>query len=122
MNKLKKICKSKQTNNLKQFPRNNSNSIVHNKNMKKISKPNIFVMPPQISDADINALFNGIISVVKKKIELEKKAEILTANLNLEQALKQLKEKQAECIRLKNEIVNLQAELDKLQLKGANLS
>ena len=122
MNKLKKICKSKQTNNLKQFTRNNSNSIVHNKNMKKISKPNIFVMPPQISDADINALFNGIISVVKKKIELEKKAEILTANLNLEQALKQLKEKQAECIRLKNEIVNLQAELDKLQPKGANLS
>ena len=30
----------------------------------------IHVMPPAISDADITALFNGIINVVKKKIEL----------------------------------------------------
>ena len=122
MNKLIKICKSTQTNNLKHISHNKLHLYVNNKNMKKDSKPNVFVMPPQISDADITALFNGIVSVVKKKVELEKKAEILTVNLNLEQTLKQLKEKQAECNRLKNEIVNLQAQLDNLQSKHANLS
>jgi len=43
-------------------------------------KPNfkVHVMPPSITDADITALFNGIINVVKKKVELEKMQKLLT--------------------------------------------
>ena len=71
----------------------------------------IHVMPPQISDDDITALFNGIINVVKKKIELETKAEIININANYSNLLKELKAKQAECNRLKNEILYLKSQL-----------
>lgn len=71
----------------------------------------IHVMPPQITDEDITALFNGIVGVVKKKIELEKNAEIINMNLNHEKLLKELKEKQAEIVRLKNEIIFLKSKL-----------
>ena len=73
----------------------------------------IHVMPPNITDEDISALFNGILNVVKKKIELETKAEIININANFSNVLKELKEKQAECIRLKNEIIFLKSQLDK---------
>ena len=46
-----------------------------NKSTKNTQPYKIHVMPPCITDEDITALFNGIISVVKKKIELEKNAE-----------------------------------------------
>lgn len=72
----------------------------------------VHVMPPSISDQDISALFNGILLVVKKKIELDKKAEILSINLTNERLVKELKEKQAECIRLKNEIIYLKSLLN----------
>ena len=71
----------------------------------------IHVMPPQITDDDITALFNGIINVVKKKIELEKNAEIINMNLHQEKLIKELKEKRAEIIRLKNEIIYLKSQL-----------
>lgn len=80
-----------------------------NNNENKIHK--IHVMPPQITDEDISALFNGIINVVKKKFELEKNAETITLNFNLEKVLKELKEKNAEIIRLKNEIIYLKGKL-----------
>ena len=72
----------------------------------------LHVMPPNITDDDITALFNGIINVVKKKFELEKNAETINFNLNMEKMVKELKEKQAEIIRLKNEIIFLQTQLE----------
>ena len=56
----------------------------------------IHVIPPQISDEDISALFNGIINVVKKKFELEKNAETINLNFSVETLKKQLHEKQSE--------------------------
>lgn len=83
--------------------------------MKNEDKQNlkIHVMPPQISDDDIFALFNGIVNVVRKKYELEKNAETINLNFNLENLTKELKAKNAEIVRLKNEIIHL-----KSQLKG----
>lgn len=72
----------------------------------------IHIMPPSISDEDINALFNGIVKVVKKKFELEKNAETINLSLNIEKLAKELKEKNAEIIRLKNEILHLKSELN----------
>ena len=74
--------------------------------MKKENLPpdcTIHVMPPTISDDDITALFQGIVKVVKKKFELEKNAEIINLNLSHEKIVKELKEKKAEIVRLKNE-------------------
>lgn len=71
----------------------------------------IHVMPPAITDADITALFNGIINVVKKKIELEKNAEIINMNLHQEKLIKELQEKRAEIARLKNEIIYLKSQI-----------
>ena len=71
----------------------------------------IHVMPPQITDEDINALFNGILSVIKKKFELEKNAETLNLSISHERLLKELKEKNAEINRLKNEILYLKSKL-----------
>lgn len=84
--------------------------------MKNIESENkietkIHVMPPSITDEDISALFNGILNVVKKKIELENKAEIININANYTKLLKDYKEKQAECNRLKNEIIFLKSQL-----------
>ena len=75
----------------------------------------IHVMPPSISDEDITALFNGIVNVVKKKIELEKNAEIINMNISFSKLARELKEKKAEIVRLKNEIIFL-----KSQLKNSN--
>lgn len=116
MNKNKKTCKNTNCNKVKQFKTNKKNSEVNNNTMRNNNNNQDFqihVMPPQITDNDITALFNGIINVVRKKIELENKAKILNANLTLERVAKQLKEKEAECIRLKNEIIYLKAEISK---------
>ena len=67
----------------------------------------LHVMPPIISDEDITSLFKGLIGVVRKKIELETRAEIINMNINMEKLVKELKEKQAECNRLKNELLYL---------------
>ena len=68
-------------------------------------------MPPAISDEDITALFNGIMKVVKHKMELDTKAQILSLNLTQEKLVKELKAKTNECIRLKNEIIYLKSQL-----------
>lgn len=70
---------------------------------------NVHVMPPQISDDDINALFAGIINIMRRKIELETKAEIINTTSNFEKVLAELKTKTAECNRLKNEIIHLKS-------------
>ena len=79
-------------------------------NQNKIDKSNksncnLIVMPPQISDGDITALFKGLIGVVRKKIELETRYEIINMNISNQKLLKELKEKQSECNRLKNELL-----------------
>ncbi|MCQ2565016.1 MAG: hypothetical protein MJ152_04090 [Clostridia bacterium] len=88
------------------------------KNKLEAKDCKIHVMPPQISDADITALFNGVVNVVRKKIELETKSEILNMNLSFEKLIKELKEKQAECNRLKNEIMFLKAQLNEFENKN----
>lgn len=80
--------------------------------MEKEPNCQIHMMPPTISDEDISALFNGIVGIMKRKIELDAKAEIINLNCNTEKILKQLKEKEAECNRLKNEIIHLKALLE----------
>lgn len=71
------------------------------------NKCNIHVMPPPISDEDVNALFAGVVSIMKRKIELETKAQIINTQSYCEKILAELKSKQAECNRLKNEILHL---------------
>ena len=82
------------------------------KNNKSKINCTLHVMPPQISDEDINALFSGLVSIVRRKIELESRAEIININLSYDKLSRELKSKQAECIRLKNEILNLKSQLE----------
>lgn len=80
------------------------------KNKKTETKAcNIHVMPPLISDEDISSLFKGLIGIVRRKVELETRAEIINMNISIEKLMKELKEKQAECNRLKNELLYLKA-------------
>lgn len=71
----------------------------------------LHVMPSQISDEDIEALFGGLLKIVQKKYELDTRSEIINLNLSHEKLIKALNEKQAECNRLKNEIIYLKAML-----------
>ena len=93
----------------------NTNKFAKNKNMNKNKDTNpketchIHVMPPTITDEDISALLNGIIGVMRRKIELETQAELINMNININKLKKELKEKSAECIRLKNEIILLKS-------------
>ena len=82
-------------------------------NIENNQTPNfkVHVMPPAITDEDITALFKGIINVVKKKFELEKNAETINLNINYENLVKTLNEKNAEIVRLKNEIIYLKSKL-----------
>ena len=75
----------------------------------------IHTMPSNITDADITALFNGIINVVKKKFELDTHNEMLYMANSIERLNKELKSKNAECVRLKNEIISLKSELNNLK-------
>ena len=83
-----------------------------NTNQNENQNFKIHVMPPAITDEDITALFKGIVNVVKKKFELEKNAETINLNLNVERLVKELHEKQAEINRLKNEIIHLKTQLE----------
>ena len=104
-----KICKTKHSSHHKKY------ILANNKIMNKDNEKNckVHVMPPTITDQDINALFNGILLVVRKKIELETRAEILASNMTNDKLMRKLKEKEAECNRLKNEILYLKSQLEK---------
>ena len=82
-----------------------------NKNKDNSTKESclVHVMPPAITDEDISALLNGIIGVMRRKIELETQAELINMNIDITRLKKELKEKTAECIRLKNEIILLKS-------------
>ena len=82
--------------------------------MKDKKDCNIYVMPPAITDEDTTALFNGIMEVVKHKLELDAKAEIINLNLTQERLISELKAKSAECNRLKNAIIYLKSKLNNL--------
>lgn len=107
--KVFNISKSAKSCQIKTYP------IGKNKTMKEIENENckIHLMPTQISDDDISALFNGLLKVVKKKFELDKKAEIVNSNLTNEKLLNELKSKDREIIKLKNEIIYLKSEIEK---------
>lgn len=126
--KIKSISNKTSNNACENFLNSNkikeNNSLLKNENKlnfsidkeEKSNKSNIncrlHVMPPQISDEDINALFSGLVSIVRRKIELESRAEIININLNYDKLSRELKAKQAECVRLKNEILNLKSQLE----------
>ena len=74
------------------------------KNKNNLNNCKIHVMPPSISDSDISALFNGLLNVVKKKFELDNQSKILNMNNDMQTLISELKNKQAECNRLKNEL------------------
>lgn len=95
-----------------EIDQNSCTSINKEKNKKTKINCRLHVMPPQISDEDINALFSGLVSIVRRKIELESRAEIININLNYDKLARALKAKQAECVRLKNEILNLKSQLE----------
>ena len=80
---------------------------------QKIGKCNLYVMPSQITDSDISALFNGLLNVVKKKFELDFEAQFVNYNINIDNLKRELKNKTNECNRLKNEIINLKAKNEK---------
>lgn len=95
--------------------KNSNSKVFETKNTKKSNlKCKIHVMPPAISDADINALFSGLVSIVRRKIELEARAEIINININNDKLTRALKAKQAECVRLKNELLQLKSKQDSM--------
>lgn len=109
----KTFLKTKNCKNKKKS-QNKNLFLANNINMKEKEKNcNLFVMQPNITEQDLSSLFNGILNVVKKKFELDNKAEIININSNMEILMRKLKEKEAECIRLKNEILHLKNELSK---------
>ena len=126
--KIKSISNKISNNACENFLNSNkikeNNSLLKNENklnfsIDKEEKSNkskinwtLHVMPPQISDEDINALFSGLVSIVRRKIELESRAEIININLSYDKLSRELKSKQAECVRLKNEILNLKSQLE----------
>ncbi len=89
--------------------------------MKKKDDCNVFVMPPTITDEDIVALFNGVLSVMKKKSELEARSQFINSNITIERLQKELKSKTAECVRLKNEIIFLKSQLQTVKPEPAIL-
>lgn len=82
-----------------------------NESNQKENNFTIKVFPSGISDEDITSLFLGLVRVVKKKFELDSRAQIINLNLNNEKLAKELKAKIAECNRLKNEIIYLKSKL-----------
>ncbi|MFQ6752113.1 MAG: hypothetical protein ACLRFL_00915 [Clostridia bacterium] len=75
----------------------------------------IHMMPTRITDEDITSLFNGIINVVKKKVELDTRSHLININNNMNKLMKELNEKRSECNRLKNEIIHLKSELNQIK-------
>ncbi len=75
----------------------------------------IHIMPTKITDEDITALFNGIINVVKKKVELDTRSHLININNNMNKLMKELNEKRKECNRLKNEIIYLKSQLNHIR-------
>jgi len=85
--------------------------MIKNKDSSTKDNCQIHVMPPSITDEDITALLNGIIGVMRRKVELETQAELINMNVDIAKLKKELKEKTAECLRLKNEIIHLKSQL-----------
>lgn len=85
----------------------------HTSEPKEKQACQVHVMPPIITDSDISALLNGVLSVIKKKVELDMQAQIINLNVATSKIEQELKNKCAECVRLKNEILFLKSELNK---------
>ncbi len=84
--------------------------MIKNNEKDKNQKCTIHVLPQTISDNDINSLFLGLVDIVKKKIELDYKSQFITLGSNYSKIEKRLKEKTAECNRLKNELLFLKSQ------------
>ena len=81
-------------------------------NINKNQKCKVHIIPPCITDNDINSLFLGLVDIVKRKIELDYKSQLVNINTDHSKTKKLLQEKTAECNRLKNEILYLKAQLE----------
>lgn len=97
---------SKNDNIINKMIKTKKQSVNINKN-----KCNVIAMPPRITDEDIFALFGGIVKIVKQKLELDTNYELLNLNNINKKLQQQLKSKQAEIVRLKNEIIHLKTQL-----------
>lgn len=86
--------------------------MIENNEKDKNQKCTIHVLPQTITDNDINSLFLGLVDIVKKKIELDYKSQFIAINSDYSRIEKQLKEKTAECNRLKNEILFLKSQIN----------
>lgn len=119
MKTLKKTFNNLQNNKFKKISQNKNRNIAKNNIMEKTNKPkcNIHVMPHTITDSDINALFSGLIEVVKKKFELDNHQQICSLNYSHEKLKNELKNKISECNRLKNEIIYLKSILSNNNIK-----
>lgn len=119
MKTLKKTFKNIQINKLNKISQNKNSHIAKNKIMEKSNKTkcNIHVMPHSITDNDINALFGGLLDVVKKKFELDNKQQFYNLNYSNEKLKAELKNKISECNRLKNEIIYLKSILTENNIK-----
>ena len=84
--------------------------MIENKENNKNQKCTIHVLPQTITDNDINSLFLGLVDIVKKKIELDYKSQFINLNSGYAKMEKLLKEKTAECNRLKNELLFLKSQ------------
>ena len=114
----KKSYKSKDCDTRNKISHNKTKTIGKNKIMektdnKKIGNCNLHIMPSQITDNDISALFNGLLNIVKKKFELDFEAQFVNYNISIDNLKRELKNKISECNRLKNEIINLKSQLEK---------
>lgn len=115
--KNQKLYKNKHCYKTNKISHNKTLSIGKNKIMEKIDNKKlrnckVHVMPSQITDNDISALFNGLLNVVKKKFELDFEAQFINCNINIDNLKRELKNKINECNRLKNEIINLKSQLE----------
>lgn len=108
----KKTFKNSHFYKLNRFSHDKTNGFAQNNYMEN-KKCNVHVMPSQITDADISALFNGLLNVVKKKFELDYNQEFLNVNIEQEKLKSELKNKIKECNKLKNEIIYLKSILEK---------
>lgn len=118
MSKFKKTFKHSQIHKFHNLSQNKFKHKGKNIDMKNIDKEktnqcNVYVMPSAISDNDISALFQGLLNVVKKKFELDSQAEFYNYSQDITKLKNELKIKNAECNRLKNEIINLKNLLNK---------
>lgn len=68
----------------KTYPILKQNIKLHIKGVNKIEPVKIFSMPSKIKDSDINAMFNGLLNLIKEKFKQEQCEKYLNLKLKYE--------------------------------------